>query len=330
MPGTVGVVGSANRFTHPVLGVFPIAVTSDFFYEKTDAGGKWLYFGWYNTRMQAFAPLYGTPQSTNYQNNGRTFEFLSIGGGGGGGGGTGAVSGGGGGAARFVMGTVSIPAFGLYDSVDIIVGGGGSGGVNASAGGTGSDTYLSILSETIFESFSPGGGGGGVNATLVPLSGGSGGGGGAVNTAVLSLGAIDAFIEGQNKGFGNRGGTGFGGTAGNIAFRRGGGGGGAGSVGFDGGSGKSNGGSGIASDWYNGSTSVFYCAGGGGGAGTNGVAGLGGSSGAGGSGGTAATAISAPGGNATTYGSGGGGAGSGANGRGGDGAGGLFMIRYRT
>ena len=161
MPGTVGIIGSANRFTHPVVSTSIFIIDYDFSYLKTDDGGTWVYYGWVATKTQAFAPKMTNPDFTDAQDNGRTFEFLSIGGGGGGGGGTGSVSGGGGGAARFVTGTVTIPTLGLFDAVDVIVGGPGNGGVNASVGGSGGDTYLSVLSETIFQSYSGGGGGGG-------------------------------------------------------------------------------------------------------------------------------------------------------------------------
>jgi hypothetical protein len=246
-----------------------------------------------------------------------TLKVLVVAGGGGGGkaepnpAGDGA---GGGGAGGFIYNSNYEVIPGNYT---VIIGDGGNGSTNVTNRGTnGSNSSFGEIVAT-------GGGGGGSDnhdntGANQNANGGSGGGAASKHDGATSGGSASPVGQGNNGGSCDS----------NVGTRGGAGGGGAGAVGANQSSHNgANGGIGLSSTIYDGTTK-YYSGGGGGGVGGNGTVGGTGGNGGGGAGGVQATAGS----NATpnTGGGGGGGGTTTTAGNGGNGGSGIVIIRYVT
>jgi hypothetical protein len=239
-------------------------------------------------------------------------DFLVVGGGGGGGG---AYVGGGGGAGGYLTGSFVVTSGNAY-TAGVGAGGNGGGTSKPSPGTNGATSSFNGM-------LAIGGGFGATgNSSVVAATAGSGGSGGGAG----AYGIPSPFYGYGVAGEGNRGGSGYDGTA---NFTAAGGGGGASAVGGDANSvpsGNANAGNGgNGSTWFNGTT---YAGGGGGGTdlGGGGRSGTAGTGGTGGGGNGQAWTGTAP--TAGTANTGGGGGGGGGNGAGAAGGSGIVIIRY--
>lgn len=233
-----------------------------------------------------------------------SMNYLLVAGGGGGGNGRG----GGGGAGGYVYSATSVP---VGESISVTVGGGGAGSANSVVAQNGSNSSITLPSETIV---AVGGGGGAdglkglfTGSGMAGASGGSGGGGSGYNpvgsggSGTVDQGYAGGAGYGGGEPYGGGGGGGAGGAGGSGQIANGGsgktdtmlaivsagvdvggtryiaGGGGAGSYNYTPGSGGSGGGGDGGNTNTNGNNAVANTGGGGGGGGNSANGGSGGS-----------------------------------------------------